>query len=304
MYIYMKITTFLKKYSLIDNKFIDDFYSFYDEGKNEYDFIIKMELISKWLNVRKDHLKKLLISNFVKNTDYIEVKESGQKGRGVNNTIHVLLTYNCAKLLCMISKCEKASLIRNFYIELEKLIITYKDNIVNDLNNQLGINNSNKKIIQSNEKEGLIYILRVDDEIKKIGSTGDIKKRMNLYKVGKVHELPIVLVYKTKNITEVEKCVKKNLSAYRVKKNANNELFKIDDEFIKETIIYCNKTSTKVKENKKLFNPRDEKTNWMIIIDKTSSDTNILFKEKTNPKPKAKPIKKTSKKISNKTSKK
>ena len=32
----MKITTFLKKYSLIDNQFIDDFYSFYDEGKNEY----------------------------------------------------------------------------------------------------------------------------------------------------------------------------------------------------------------------------------------------------------------------------
>jgi len=208
----------------------------------------------------------------------------------------------------MISKCEKASLIRNFYIELEKLIITYKDNIVNDLNNQLGINNSNKKIIQSNEKEGLIYILRVDDEIKKIGSTGDIKKRMNLYKVGKVHELPIVLVYKTKNITEVEKCVKKNLSAYRVKKNANNELFKIDDEFIKETIIYCNKTSTKVKENKKLFNSKDDKTNWMIIIDKTSSDTNILFKEKAKPKPKAKPkakpIKKTSKKSSKKISKK
>ena len=29
----MKITTFLKKYSTIDNKFIDDFYTFYDEGK-------------------------------------------------------------------------------------------------------------------------------------------------------------------------------------------------------------------------------------------------------------------------------
>ena len=39
----------------------------------------------------------------------------------------------------MISKSEKASLIRNYYIDLEKLIITYKDNIVNDLNNQLGV---------------------------------------------------------------------------------------------------------------------------------------------------------------------
>lgn len=85
-------------------------------------------------------------------------------------------------------------------------------------------------MISKYEKEGLIYILRVDDEIKKIGSTQDIKKIINLYKVGKIHELLIVLVYKTKNIT-VEKCVKKN---------ANN-----DDDFIKETIIYCNKTSKK-----------------------------------------------------------
>lgn len=60
----MKITTFLKKYSLIDNQFIDDFYSFYDDGNNEYDFTIDLLLVSKWLMVRKDHLKKLLISNF------------------------------------------------------------------------------------------------------------------------------------------------------------------------------------------------------------------------------------------------
>ncbi len=89
----MKITQFLKRYSLIDNKFIEDFYTFYDEGKNEYDFTISLELVSNWLNVRKDHLKTLLISNFSKNTDYIEQKISGQKGKGTNNRIDVLLTY-------------------------------------------------------------------------------------------------------------------------------------------------------------------------------------------------------------------
>ena len=36
----MKITDFLKKISLIDSQFIDDFYSFYDEGKTEYDQLI------------------------------------------------------------------------------------------------------------------------------------------------------------------------------------------------------------------------------------------------------------------------
>ena len=45
----MKITEFLKKYSLIDSKFIDDFYSFYDEGKNEYDMSIDLEKLVEWL---------------------------------------------------------------------------------------------------------------------------------------------------------------------------------------------------------------------------------------------------------------
>ena len=46
-----------------------------------------------------------------------------------------MLTYTCAKLLCMLSKSEKASLIRNYYIELDKLIIKYKDTIINNLRN-------------------------------------------------------------------------------------------------------------------------------------------------------------------------
>ena len=56
----MKITDFLKKYSLINAKFIDDFYSFYNEGKNEYDFTIDIENIAFWLDLRKDNLKRLL----------------------------------------------------------------------------------------------------------------------------------------------------------------------------------------------------------------------------------------------------
>lgn len=246
----MKVTTFLKNYSLIDNKFIDDFYYFFDEGKNEYDFSIKLELISNWLEVRKDHLKRLLISNFTKDVDYIEVRNENV-GRGISNRIHVILSYECAKLLCMISKCEKAIMVRNYYIELEKLIIAYKDNIVNDLNNQLGINDANRQIIHKNNGTGTIYVLKVDDEVRKI----DLKKRMKMYNVRKINELPIVYVYRTKNINEVEKCVKKNLDAYRVKKHKNNELFKIDKETIDENAslnknLYSNNNATVKKISK------------------------------------------------------
>ena len=72
----MKIIDFLKKYSLINAKFIDDFYSFYNDGKNEYDFVINIDNIAYWLDLRKDNLKRLLESNFIKNQDYIETKET------------------------------------------------------------------------------------------------------------------------------------------------------------------------------------------------------------------------------------
>lgn len=276
----MKITEFLKKYSLINSKFIDDFYSFYNEGKNEYDFTINLNNVTFWLDLRKDNLKRLLESNFVKNQDYIETKQTVKgKGRGASNTKTVLLTYTCAKLLCMISKCEKAALIRNYYIELEKLLIKYKDEIVNSLNNQLGIKENNEIIIEKNKDTGLIYILKVDDEVKKLGNSGDIKKRMKQYNVGRIDELPIVFVYKTDKMKEIEKCLKSNLKQYQYKKNT--ETFKIDIEFIKETIKYCTlKNALLLKKNKKLLDRKDNK-NWLIILDKKSlTNEDDLYKPK------------------------
>jgi len=267
----MKTTDFLKKYSLIDSKFIDDFYSFYDEGQNEYDFSIDLDDITYWLEVQKGHLKTLLEKNFLLNQDYIETKPLEKlKGTGKNNIKIILLNYNCAKMLCMISRCEKANFIRKYYIELEKLLIRHKDDIEENLNRQLGVIDKNKEIIDKNKNSALIYILKVDDEVYKIGKTNDLKNRMKQYNVARVNELPIVFVYKTNQINEIEKCIKTNLATYQAKKQT--ELFKIDLEFIKDTIEYCTKKGAMLlKTNKKLYDANDNK-NWMIIIDKQNVD--------------------------------
>jgi hypothetical protein len=204
----------------------------------------------------------------------------------------------------MISKCEKANLIRNYYIELEKLLIKYKDEIVKSLNEQLGIKEQNKKIIEENKETGLIYILKVDDETNKLGRSGDLKKRMKQYNVGRIDELPIVFVYKTDKMKEIEGCLKKNLKQYQYKKNS--ETFKIDLDFIKETIKYCTlKNALLVKQNKKLLN-KDDKKNWLIILDnKSLTDVDDLYKKPKKYIKKSKNLsKKTSKKTFKKTSKK
>lgn len=104
---------------------------------------------------------------------------------------------------------------------------------------------------------------------------------MKQYNVGRINELPIAFVYKTDNIDKVEKCVKDNLKEYRLKKQKTNEIFKIDKDFIKDTIIYCTKhKSVKLKQNLKLFNKK-ENTNWLIIFDKDNIyNLNDLHKKK------------------------
>ena len=137
---------------------------------------------------------------------------------------------------------------------------------------------------------------------------------MNQYNVGRINELPIAFVYKTDNINKVEKCVKDNLNDYRIKKHKNNETIakkikdffnnetiKIDKDFIKETIIYCNKRkSVKLKQNLKLFNKK-ENNNWLIIFDKNNKyNINELYSKKNSKKTSKKVSKKTSKKINKK----
>ena len=120
---YDNIITYLKQKSSIDEKFIDDFYSYY----NNNDYIINLEQISNWLEIRKDHLKTLLESNFIKDTDYITLNKQKNKGIGIgkNNIKTIMLKYSCAKELFMISKTKNASNIRKYLIELDLLILTY-----------------------------------------------------------------------------------------------------------------------------------------------------------------------------------
>jgi phage anti-repressor protein len=300
----MRITEFLKRHSLINNKFIDDFYSFYDENKNEFDYTINLEKLAYWLEIQKSHLMRLLESNFIEGDDYIILdKTKNGKGMGIgkNNKKTVMLRYICAKELCMISKCEKATVIRKFYIDIEKLIITYKDSIVRDLNNQLGINAVNNQLIEKHKNRGLIYVLKIDDSKEvdyegmmqvKIGKTHDLEKRMKQYNVGRVSELPIVFVYLTNQIDELENCINQNLKTYQIKNKT--ETFEIDISFIKDTIKYCTlKNALLIKQNKKLFNKKDNKK-FLIIIDKERLDRVDEIIAKTCIKPK-----KTNTKISN-----
>ena len=297
----MKVTEFLKSHSLISSDFIDDFYGFYDEGQNEYDYVVDLEKLANWLEVKKENLKRLLEDNFEEDEDYIiEKKETGiGKGKGQNNRKKTLLTYTCSKLLCMMSKTKKADIIRRFYVELEKLIISYKESIVNDLHNRLGIKVENTNIIKKNKEQGLIYVLKLDDTKinsnnvefeSKIGKTMDIKNRMGQYKVGRINDLPIVYVYLTNDVIDLERCIKDCLKRKQIVNGT--ETYKISLEEVKDTIKYCNKMKSQlIKQNKKLLK---EDGTYVIMTEKGNVD-DLMKKMGIVKKHKSKGSKKSSK---------
>ena len=236
-------------------------------------------------------------------------------GKGKNNRKSIMLRYTCAKELCMISRSLKSSVIRKFYIDLEKLLITYKDSIVNDLNVQLGINDINKKIIEENKNKGIIYVLKLEkgdikDDIPmeiKIGSTIDMSYRIKQYNVGRINELPIVFAYLTDDVNNIETCIKQNLKKYQLK--YKTELFKIDLDFVKETAKYCSlKNSVLIKHNKKLLTNKKKDGEYVIIIDRENlhvvDDLLLSVKKDKSKKSSKKLFKKSSKKLFKKLSKK
>jgi hypothetical protein len=89
---------------------------------------------------------------------------------------------------------------------------------------------------------------------------------MKQYNVGKIYELPIVFIFKIDDIKNVEKCIKENLKKYQYKNKT--EIYKINLEFIKDTVEYCSKKNALLlKKNLKLLKNKTI-LNWAIIIDK------------------------------------
>lgn len=137
------IRAFLKKYSAIPNSFIDDFHRVYDRTSQE-DFIIDLDIVSKWLSVRKSTIKKTLVESYQKGTDYVENIVPNGKSAG-RNTHKVMLTADCFKFLCMRSRTAKSQLVRTYYVELEKLIEKYSADFTEKLQERIRQLENNQK---------------------------------------------------------------------------------------------------------------------------------------------------------------
>ena len=232
----MNLADFLKKYSNISNKFIDDFFGLY-EVNNKNIFIIDLENVVKWLNTKKGKIKETLINSYKINIDYIINKIDNNGKRGAPKE-QILLSIQCFKLICMQSKTAKSLEVRKYFLSLEELIDKYKDYIIEGLNDKIKKLENNQKP-KINEEKGIIYILQTSDDntLYKIGKTKNLRERLLKYNADKKDDIIPIYIYETKDIDAVEKCIKAFMKKYQYRKY--KEVYQVNIDIIKDFINKC-----------------------------------------------------------------
>jgi hypothetical protein len=244
----MNLVDFLKTHTKINNEFIDDFFSLYD-SKDKYNFSINIDVIAKWFNMRKGHIKDTLKESYTKNIDYKIIKGESTGLKGKPKEI-ILLTPKCFKIMAMQSKTKKAVEVREYYYELEQVLDQYKEYIIKGLQEKINKLENNQKP-KINPSKGIIYIIETADGIGhyKLGKTKNLKKRLNAYNGDKKDDIIPIYVYETNDIDEIEKCVKTYAKRFQYRKY--KEVYKTDINVLKELINDCgvfnDKTNLKMK---------------------------------------------------------
>ena len=272
----MKFKDFLKKYSNLNDEFIDDFNNIYEfnEGNNR-NYMINLDTVSKWLETRKRKLKETLIKSYNKNIDYVIKKEKPRKISKTNKEI-ILLTPDCFKRICLLSRTKKSEDVRTYYLELERLLNNYKDYIIEKLKGTVEILENNQKEVPKNMK-GIIYILKSlkdIDGIYRFGQTADFKKRLANYNSANSDKMKVVYIYETKNIKAVEACVLAQIKMCRYKKR--KDFYEIDKTILKDlikdcmdfTLKYKKKINTKKNKEQKGGNHIEKQNTYLYIYKK------------------------------------
>ena len=254
----MKFKDFLKKYSNLNDEFIDDFYNIYEFNENNNsDYMIDLDIVSKWLETRKRKLKETLVKSYNKNIDYILQKEKTGKISKTNKEI-ILLTPDCFKRMCLLSRTKKAEEVRTYYLELEKLLNNYKDYIIEGLQKTVKILENNQKEVPKNIK-GVVYILKSlkdIDGIYRFGQTEDFQKRLANYNSANSDKMKVVYIYETKNIKAIEDCVLAQIKTHRYKKR--KDFYQIDKKILKSLIKDCNEFTLKYKKKLNTKKSKDQ----------------------------------------------
>lgn len=220
----------------------------YGESTSQTDMVVDLDQVAKWLGVRKQALIKTLHESYKKGIDYIDIavpRISGKHGGQLKRA--QTLTPDCFKRLCMRSRSKKAEDVRTYFIQLEALVIKYREQLMAGMQedmqrlerNQAGPS-GNRARAGKGPRPGYIYALRASeraDGIVKIGKAVDLRRRLGQHNASRADDVEVLYAFRTDDIDAMETCVKAWMKDKRYRKH--KEIYKADLDMIKAIIDGC-----------------------------------------------------------------
>ena len=144
----ISLKDFLKTYTGISNRFIDEYYSFYELCDKDPFGIDSMQVI-KYLQIKYARaFHENLRDNYILNVDYI-IYRLHQKSKKNKQDAFYKLSFDGFERVCMASRSERGNQVRDYFILLRKFINYYRQHIAN-------------KIIDLTKTNKYIYVLLVN----------------------------------------------------------------------------------------------------------------------------------------------
>lgn len=279
----LTLEEFIKIHSKINNQFIGDFFSIFNENNiDSYNlFIINADKLYAWLGQKnKSKFIKRIKKKYSENIDYI-IKINKGVNTPFDDSQYLFLTIDASKNISQSSRTQKGDEVRKYFIEIEKILKLYYLHIINSLKIKQTELLENKKP-SVNPKKGFIYIFEVpcDGNKKyKLGKTINLEKRKNSHNCGLSTDLILKFQFETENITEVESCAKMLLK---------NKRFRNDREIYETTLdemkIFIRNCDSFIKSNiGNAFNMVSEckdtnKTSFVVSFQTPDSVDNLVTK--------------------------
>jgi phage anti-repressor protein/predicted GIY-YIG superfamily endonuclease len=244
----MSMPEFLKRFSTIPNAFIDDFFSLIDGATTQVDHVVNLDMVAKWLGVRKANLLLTLRESYVKDIDYTVAPAPKLHRHGGHREKVAMLTPDCFKRLCMRSRSKRAEDVRTYFIQLEALVIKYREQMMAGMEQEVSRMERNLKPKSPDDRAGYIYVIKASserDSVYKIGRTKDLARRLSEYQTGREDEVDVVFRFRTDNLVATETCLKSLLKARQLRKY--REVYEANIDLIKELVAGCGAMAGMVK---------------------------------------------------------
>jgi len=239
----MNAKTLIKKMTSVPSTFIDELFEFYNENTLQTDLVINLDHVAKWLQSKKKHLIETLRKSYKLNIDYILLKGTNPRKADPRNNNYktCLITPDCFKRLCMVSKAKNAEMVRTYFIEIETLFFKHKDQLIEGLQRDIERLQRNQQPKNKYVKgEGYIYVFKAspeNDSVVRIGRTKNLQQRLTNHSASHADSLDVLFVYKAEDVKAVEGCIKSYLDGNRYRKY--KEVYKVDLEYVKRLINRC-----------------------------------------------------------------